>query len=329
MRILSAREAVRNHHRSEGYSLWSAVGTQSANLGYEDASGVMGGARVFNGKLAPQLAPKFKIPFASSIFASGSCFAREIEHALDQAGERVLSWTPKVTVPNHFFHRYNTFSIANDFIGAIDGIYDERLMMDTSAGWIDYSFYGPTETKQQLVEFRNEVFNVHRAIAEANILIITLGLIEVWFDKQTEKHLNFAPSEVLSSNLGRYECRITNYEENLNALVQLIGSVRRLCKNDLKIVLTVSPVPLNVTFSGQDVVVANMLSKSTLRAVAQAMADSDPNLDYFPSYEMAMMSDPREVWLPDHRHVRREFVMYIVDTFLKAYMRPDEHAAQA
>jgi hypothetical protein len=84
--------------------------------------------------------------------------------------------------------------------------------------------------------------------------------------------------------------------------------------------VTVSPVPFSDTFSGQGVVIANTYSKSVLRAVAQDWARSSERVDYFPSYEMVMLSAPDAAWLPDHRHVHREHVEKIVETFLTAYV---------
>ncbi len=84
-------------------------------------------------------------------------------------------------------------------------------------------------------------------------------------------------------------------------------------------ILTVSPVALNLTFSGRDVIVANSQSKSTLVAHAQSAAADHPSIDYFPSYEAVMGSDPLFAWQPDRRHASPRMVDLIVAEFLHRY----------
>jgi len=57
------------------------------------------------------------------------------------------------------------------------------------------------------------------------------------------------------------------------ALLQSTCTIlKKYGKPDLKIVVTVSPVALERTFSDRDVILANMISKSTLRSAAGALA---------------------------------------------------------
>lgn len=83
------------------------------------------------------------------------------------------------------------------------------------------------------------------------------------------------------------------------------------------ICVTVSPVPLQRTFSGQDIVVANTMSKSTLRAALGQLAGTRPNVRYFPSCEM-VISASAEAWEADGRHVRRALVETIKAGFVAA-----------
>ncbi len=118
---------------------------------------------------------------------------------------------------------------------------------------------------------------------------------------------------------GRLRLRITDYAENHAAALRLLEYLRSV-NPAVKVILTVSPVPFSDTFSGQDVIVANTYSKSVLRSVAQDLARELDWMDYFPSYEIAMLSDPALAWLPDHRHVQREHVGHIVSEFMSAYL---------
>ena len=54
----------------------------------------------------------------------------------------------------------------------------------------------------------------------------------------------------------------------------------------MRILLTVSPVPLTATASTQHVLAATVYSKSVLRAAAGELYSLHQDVDYFPSYEI-------------------------------------------
>lgn len=84
-------------------------------------------------------------------------------------------------------------------------------------------------------------------------------------------------------------------------------------------VITVSPVALERTYTNQDVIVANMMSKSTLRSAAGTLSIQADGVDYFPSYEAAMVSDPNLVWMGDRRNITDWMVTQIIKTFTQSY----------
>lgn len=320
MKTIPARQAVKNFRAVGDAAQWSYPGEQAAELGYEQARKEMAASRVFR-EFTPKIHPKFTLGESPAVFTSGSCFAREIEVALHNLGVSVKSWAPERSIGGGMFNRYNTFSTINDFRFAKEGNYDEALMWETPSGWIDYSGNSVRATKDELRDERAAVIDVHGQIAEADVFVLTLGLVEAWYDLKTETYLNFTPSEVLAGNLSRFECRVTDYSENLAAVQNLIAYLRSSFRSDLKVIITVSPVPLNTTFSGWDITQANTLSKATLRTVAQTVADADDLVDYFPSYEMVTLTDPQAAWYPDYRHVRREMVERIMRTFIANYLK--------
>ena len=84
----------------------------------------------------------------------------------------------------------------------------------------------------------------------------------------------------------------------------------------MKIIATVSPVPLNATFNDKKhVVIANSLSKSTLRVALEYFCDQHPkDVFYFPAYEI-VTSGCRTPWKADMRHVSDE----AIDKVMKAF----------
>ena len=72
----------------------------------------------------------------------------------------------------------------------------------------------------------------------------------------------------------------------------------------MRVLLTVSPVPLVATYEPRHVLVSTTYSKSVLRVAAQAALDQLPYVDYFPSYEIiSTASTSRNYYRDDLREV--------------------------
>src|SRR5262249_2008751 len=147
---------------------------------------------------------------------------------------------------------------------------------------------------------------------------ITLGYVETWYDAATELYLNMAPSRSeVREYRGRFYLERTDVATNLKHLVRIRDLLNELSPGS-RIVITVSPVPMNATFLGDDVAVANTYSKATLRAAAQMFADAFANVEYFPSYEFAMLSRREAVFKNDWIHIEDPCVEWIMDSFITA-----------
>jgi hypothetical protein len=318
VKSIQARQALHNYHQGQPHSMWCNNGQPVT----EPPSDGQGGARVYEPFLQLHWEPKFQLSREGSYFAAGSCFARNVEKALGDAGARVVSWTPESPVANEALHRYNTFSILRDFRLALDGQFDDDALVEAAPGrWFDYSAYGRADTRDDLARQRRQCIDLHAAVLEADVLVITLGLVEAWYDRKLGSYLNVFPSGAVQADPDRYELRITGYAENLAALESFWDYLRKATARPIRMIVSVSPIPFNATFSGQDVVEANTYSKSVLRAVAQDFADANEDVMYFPSYEMVTLSDPDAVWTPDMRHVRSDFVRRIMEFFMERCVR--------
>ncbi len=152
-------------------------------------------------------------------------------------------------------------------------------------------------------------------------LIITLGLVEVWRDIEADVYLNHTPiPSLLRTQRQRYEFHLTSFAQNWANLEAIHTLLSRYGHPDLRIVVTVSPVPLLNTFSTMDIVVANTYAKSLLRTVAQEWATAHENVDYFPSYEIVLNSDRAAAWEPDLRHVKGAGAHHIMELFVRSYL---------
>jgi hypothetical protein len=282
---------------------------------------------------APEISPSFHFERGESVFTIGSCFARNVEVALKESGFVVPC--ADFTVPETEFwpnrptsgalNKYSPFSMLNELQFAFDPkLPAQAFLVEGARGtFADYQLHirGPV-TRERGIERRHQVRDLYqRGLKQSRIVIITLGMSEAWLDKMYGFYLNDTPSHnMVGLYKNRFEFRILEYADLfdcVDSIVRLLLAVRP----DVKILLTVSPVPLHRTFSGMDVITANTYSKSVLRAVAGAITAKYDFIDYFPSYESVIFSDPQSTWRDDQLHVLLEPIRRIVRQMIEAYAR--------
>ena len=245
------------------------------------------------------------IPNAQMKIASvGSCFAQHVGGWLSAAGYRFLS-SKLLESSNSSFATGNIYtpraltqwlemSKPNNTPMLEAGIYE--------AGGVWYDLLRPTfrgdgfPTLQQLLSDRADcVAEILETICEADLFIFTLGLTEAWHDQNGLIYPSCPGIICGEFNDQEYQFHNFSYEELCSDILKLREELLGL-NPGLRILLTVSPVPLTATASGQHVLVANGYSKSTLRAVAGQLSNQFDDVYYFPSYELITTQhypDPR------------------------------------
>jgi hypothetical protein len=311
MEITSAADALRRRRANAGRH-------------YPDATD----ARLVDGLLLPALAPRFTVPEGgrTSVFTIGSCFARNIEEWLDGRGIAVPTrafavppheWTGR---PNGPLNEFNPGTIAQR-IGAALGAHapDERTLEERAGGWADLLIPGGgLVARERALARRGEIAAVYAHLASADLVVITLGLAEAWFDTHTGLYLNQIPDPAgLRAGGERYQLRELDTADCVALLEPALAAL--VAAGIVRIVLSVSPVPLRSTFSGVDAMVASCRAKSVLRAAADELLRRVPQADYFPSYEIVTTAG-LAAYGDDHQHVRSAVVGTIVAHMLAAYV---------
>lgn len=298
----------------------------------EDAHWAAGVERFAEPVCAVRLEPKFTFAADQAFFCIGSCFARNVEEQLIYRRVRVLSKRLKAPLTewkgraNGIVNKYTTHSMVNelDWVQNLPEITAD-FFTEGKDGWYDYHLSTRAEpvTLARAIERRRYLNEDYFArLRQADVVVLTLGLIEAWWDHQSGRYLNTAPSiRAVRKEPGRYDFELLDVESNLVALEQTHTLLKSLNPSS-KMVVTVSPVPLTATFTGRDPVIANMRSKSVLRVVAETFAESHEDVDYFPSYEMISMAPRRKAFHQDCLHVADRSVGLIIDQFVRAYI-PD------
>ncbi len=285
--------------------------------------------------------PKFTIPRTAKVVTIGSCFARNAEITLRRLGMNV----PFFQLPDNFYagqlrgsavlNKYNTESIEQAILSDLDLVdYPNDGFIETPDGnWWDPLATGlrplPLESLRLV---RREIRDVTRNLLDCDAVLLTLGLNQVWRDRETGITINEKPPQaIVRAYPERWELVVTGVGENIGSLERVVTTIRDV-NPKAQIVVTVSPVPMGTTLTTTDVIAANTYSKAVLRVAAQDVADRFDYVDYFPSYEIAVNSPPELTWQADRLHVTSEAVRFIVDCFLEDYVEgyePGEQGAGA
>ena len=312
-------------------SRWYKAGAKA-----NDRKGSLAFQRLGRGMFEPLIHPEFSFTRADSIYAIGSCFARGIESTLVGMDYKVESFTDrfddvpmrtKGTTRLGYMNKYNTWAIRQELQWALDPQQPwsaESLVPIDDGRWVDPHMNPTLEfaDRDEMLRRRIIIQEITQKVTDCRVVVITLGLIEIWRDNQTGLYLNMTPSpEMMRNSPGRFSFEVLDYQQNRANLDAIHQTLTAFGRPDMEIVVTVSPVPLMATFTMRDVVIANTFSKSMLRVAAEEWAVSQPNVHYFPSYEIVMNSPLRRTWEADRRHVTGKVAKHIIGLLIKHYVR--------
>lgn len=251
----------------------------------------------------------------SLVVTFGSCFALELKKWLKRKGYRVGS-----TGDDYELIWYNTRTILYEFERVARRWEQSRddVWELPDGRWQDpYRRCVFAESKASLWEKIKRLDDAMRTdILAADVVVITLGLTEVF---SLEGRVICACPGYAGGGGQEYRFGQSSTAYNLE---NMIRSVELLHDHNPKaeLVLTVSPVPMFATFRDMDQAVANMASKSILRAVADEVCRRFDHVHYFHSYEMATLSPSDDVYKADGRHVKPTFVDRIMTEFEKEFV---------
>ena len=290
-------------------------------------------------RLSPYAQPHgragFAIPPDAAIFATGSCFARNVEKSLKFINFNVVSSPWTLPVPREgeeqssLYNKYTIHSILNEFKWALSPTpvdHAQYIVADKKGLYHDLnvtSHADVTGTLEEMTAFRAAFNATFAAAATADVIIVTLGMVECWYDTVTQTYLNvMPPKSLIAHHPDRFQFRVLDYNDILAALSELHAIISRDRDTPPNIIVTVSPVGLAATFRPDDVLVANCYSKSVQRAAVEAFTMTH-DAHYFPSYEYVTLTDSKFAWADrDFRHVRQETVDRIMADVLLAYAGP-------
>jgi hypothetical protein len=273
--------------------------------------------------------PKFTLSRNDQFFCIGSCFARNVEEHLIYTRCSVLSkrimcpaheWSGR---PNGLVNKFTTHSMLNEVDWALrPPKITQALFEQTAQGWFDLQLSPGVRpvSLDRAIERRAYLTNEYfRRLADTSVVIVTLGLNEVWYDSWSRRYLNAGPSLYAARRQAkRYRVEFADVDSTVRALEHMRKRLLRLNPN-MKLIVTVSPVPMSETFSGKDVGIANILSKATLRVAAESFSSRHAAVEYFPAFEMITLAPRQLAYAPDCLHVNDKAVAIIMQRFAKSF----------
>ncbi len=180
--------------------------------------------------------------------------------------------------------------------------------------------HGHTTAAELKAHRRDHLFQVRAIFEQTDMFVFTLGLTEAWRDRETDIVFPSAPGVIAGEyDPARHEFVNLSFAEvleDMNFVLQLL----REFSPAIRVLLTVSPVPLTATATDDHVLAATTYSKSLLRTVAGEIAAAHDNVEYFPSYEMITAAPYAGTsYEANLRSVRRDAVDRVMSVFFGAY----------
>ncbi|HGG04123.1 MAG TPA: GSCFA family protein [Aliiroseovarius sp.] len=279
--------------------------------------------------------PKYPVVKTDRIVTAGSCFAQHIGRALAARGYHWFNAEPAPALmvdEDAFAFNYGIFSFRTG------NIYTTRMLRQ----WLEQAF-GQQPEPDEVWEQKGRYFDpmrpaiepggfastaelaaaraatyaaIRKAVEQADLFVFTLGLTESWRNRDSGLEYASCPGTAAGAyDDSKHEFvnhRVDAIQADLNAAL----AIMRKANPSLNVLLTVSPVPLTATASGQHVLPATTYSKSVLRAVAGMAAEDHDFVDYFPSYEIITAPAFRGMFFaPNMRSVVPEGVNFVMQNF--------------
>lgn len=291
----------------------------------------------------PVVSAGFRVNRRTKIATAGSCFAQHIARHLKGLGYNYLVTEkahPIIDDQVAQLYNYGTFSarygniytarqllqLAQRAYGTFNPV--EDIWEDETGHTID-PFRpnvqpGGFERRDDFLMDRKRHYAAVRELFETcDVFVFTLGLTEAWASKQDGAVFPLCPGVAGGTfNANRHE--FVNFTvDEIVADFQAFYGILADKNPKVKVLLTVSPVPLIATArADQSVLSATTYSKSVLRVAAEQLQTRNKNVHYFPSYEVITGTFNRgKYYAEDYRDVTKEGVDHVMSLFLKHYTR--------
>lgn len=277
--------------------------------------------------------PRPLIRADDKIVSAGSCFAANIVPPLEAAG---FTYLRTEHVPDDEALSYPKFS------AGYGNVYTARQLLQLMRRALRQ--FSPVEDRWHLPEGIVDTFRpgmrylacsdrefdalraqhlraALRAFSECSVFVFTLGLTEAWVSKLDGAVFPACPGTLFnrgSFDPDRHAFQNFTVNQVASDLLAFIALLREI-NPAVRVILTVSPVPLVATATNRHVLAATIYSKSVLRVAAEMAHQSFADCHYFPAYEIVTGPQaPQDFLDPDRREPSTKAIAAVMSALLAA-----------
>jgi hypothetical protein len=305
---------------------------------YQDIVDVQRWSRAMAGRASedidPVSTPPFRIEADTRVVTAGSCFAQHVARHLREHGHACFETEPAHPLLSPALAEAFNFGI---YAARYGNVYTSRQLLqlwrramgtfvpvddiwEGDDGWFDP--FRPTiqpggfGSIREFQEDRRQHFAaVRRAFGEMDMFVFTLGLTECWASRADGAVYPLCPGVVAGRfDADQHVLLNLSVDEVVADLSTFIDEVRQVNPH-MRMILTVSPVPLVATAENRHVLTATTYSKAVLRVAAEQLCKV-PDTYYFPAYEIVTAAG-RDYMAEDRRSVLERGVQHVMSLFFR------------
>ena len=239
-----------------------------------------------------------KITQSTAIASIGSCFAREIKRRLIQKNYNYITEEtdhPAAVHASAAWERvYNTFCLRQIFEYTFEGWKpDLRWWIAPQSQKVQDPYrriilYDSVEAGEK--DFEQHCRHSRRALQRAEVLILTLGLTEIWQDREDGSVISLPSGPYVNEggDMDRYEFKVSRYGDNLENL-ERIHAIMSQHNSACKLLVTISPVNLWATLrKDRDVISASCNSTPSTPSPSSRPSSSPSPSSTSPPIDLAV-----------------------------------------
>jgi len=283
---------------------------------------------------------RFIIESQQRVATAGSCFAQHISRQLSrvgfnyyvtEAGEDLDDDRRKALNYGVFSARYGNIYTSRQLLQVFEECLgrrtpQERVWQREDGRYVDalrpqITPDGHASAEDVLVARREHLARVREMFENCDIFVFTLGLTETWRSKADGTVYPLAPGVAGGSFApSAHEFVNLDIHDVMQDMQQFLDGLKAV-NPGVKVVLTVSPVPLIATYEDRNVLVSTTYSKSVLRVAADMLYRLYPEwVEYFPSYEIITGNYNNSAYYEaDYRGINAIGVDHAMRCFLRHY----------
>jgi len=198
---------------------------------------------------------------ATRITTFGSCFAANLARSLKDAGLDATTLLIEESINSPLTNRAFLATLAGDPSAA----YEERIEGAFGAQFVE---------------------KARGLLSTANVIVMTLGVAPAFFHRESDALVFLEDYRPLIAS-GRVYMRTPGVEETKGIVADVLGFLRAM-NAGARLYVTISPVPLMGTAELSSALIADCVSKTTLRAALHELLQerAPENVHYWPSFEI-------------------------------------------